>query len=58
MKHRFLAVTAVAFALSTAACANEPACELGAGDSVGAYKVVKAGGLDDGVKVGKPLCYM
>ncbi len=28
------------------------------GDGVGAFKVVKAGGIDDGVEVGKNLCYM
>lgn len=58
MKSHFLAVSAVAFALTTAACAEEPACKLKVGDGVGAYKVVKAGGIDDGVEVGKTLCYM
>ena len=28
------------------------------GDGVGAFQVVKAGGVDDGVEVGKKLCYM
>jgi hypothetical protein len=58
MKRRYLSVAVAAFALTTAACAEDVKCGLGVGDSVGAYKVVKAGGLDDGIEVGKSLCYM
>ena len=42
-----------------AACAGEESGRgLKVGDGVGAFKVVKAGGIDDGVEVGKNLCYM
>jgi hypothetical protein len=58
MKSKSLSAAAALFALAAAACAAEPSCDLGVGDSVGAYKVVKAGGGDDGVEVGKTLCYM
>jgi hypothetical protein len=58
MKRKYFTVAVAAFALSTAACAAELECGLGVDGSVGAYKVVKAGGLDDGVAVGKSLCYM
>jgi hypothetical protein len=44
--------------LSTSAWAGDPSCDLNVGGSVGAYKVVKVGGLDDGVEAGKSLCYM
>ena len=37
---------------------EEPGCGLKVGDGAGAFKVVKAGGIDDGVEVGKNLCYM
>ena len=30
---------------------------LAVGDSVSAFQVVKQGGVDDGVEVGKKLCY-
>ena len=58
MKRKYLSVAVAAFALSAAACAEDAKSGLGVGDSVGAYKVVKAAGLDDGVEVGKSLCYM
>jgi len=58
MKFVFPMVAVAVVALSTAACAGDPSCDLKVGDSVGAYKVVKVGGLDDGVDAGKALCYM
>ncbi len=58
VKGRYLSVAVAAIALSTAVCAEDLKCGLDVGGSVGAYKVVKAAGLDDGVKVGKSLCYM
>lgn len=38
--------------------AAELQCDIKSGDSVGAYTVVKCGGIDDGVAVGKKLCYL
>ena len=52
---------AVALAMFASACAakeKEPGCVLKIGDGVGAFQVVKAGGVDDGVEVGKGLCYL
>jgi hypothetical protein len=51
-------VAAAVVVLSTAAWADDPSCDLKVGGSVGAYKVVKVGGIDDGVEAGKALCYM
>jgi hypothetical protein len=51
-------VAAAVVVLSTAAWAGDPSCDLKVGGSVGAYKVVKVGGIDDGVEAGKALCYM
>ncbi|MEX0611152.1 MAG: hypothetical protein WD229_03435 [Pirellulales bacterium] len=49
---------AALFAGVTAASAGELKSGLQAGDSVGAFDVVKiAGAADDGVQVGKQLCY-
>ena len=46
--------------LAGAAPAGEEPGHVGlkVGDGTGAFKVVKAGGIDDGVEVGKTLCYM
>ena len=51
-------VAVAVVALSTAAWADDPTCDLKVGGSVGAYAVIKAGGIDDGVEAGKKLCYM
>ncbi len=52
---------AVALAWVAVSCVAEetkPGCDLKVGDGVGAFQVVKAGGVDDGVKVGQGLCYL
>ena len=52
---------AVALATIAASCTAEektPGCDLKIGDGVGAFQVVKAGGVDDGVEVGKGLCHL
>lgn len=38
--------------------AEGPGCGLKVDGGVGAFQVVKAGGIDDGVEVGKGLCYI
>lgn len=42
---------------SSMAAAAEPSSGLAVGDAVGAFQVVKAGGIDDGVPAGEQLCY-
>ncbi len=58
----FRSVSAVVtLAMLAASCAAEEKasrCKLKVGDGVGAFQVVKAGGVDDGVEAGKALCYM
>ena len=53
------AVVTVAM-LATSCSANDktPGCDLKVGDGVGAFQVVKVGGVDDGVEVGRGLCYL
>jgi hypothetical protein len=51
-------VAAAIFVLSTAAWADDLPCDLKVGGNVGAFPVFKAGGVDDGVKAGKKLCYL
>ena len=53
--------TALALAMVATSCAakdEQPGCDLKVGDGVGAFQVIKAGGADDGVEVGKGLCYL
>lgn len=57
---RFLATLGVATALLLGAAvvdAGELKSGLQVGQSVPAFQVVKCGGSDDGVKIGKQLCY-
>ncbi len=59
MKTRMLVSVALALTTAVVACAAEPpACKLKIDDDVGAFKVTKSGGVDDGVEVGKSLCYL
>ena len=53
----FLSVAA--FVVVTIACsrAEEVRSGIGVGGRVGTYKATKCGGADDGVPVGKSLCY-
>ena len=58
---RTLILVSAALALATVATpgvAAGPGCDLKVGDGVGAFPVVKAGGAEDGVEVGKTLCYL
>jgi hypothetical protein len=58
-KHMRLSLSIVGtLAAVVPASAADVACDLKVGDGVGAYEVVKAGGIDDGVKVGSKLCYL
>ncbi len=43
--------------LNPMAAAVETSSGLAVGDAVGAFQVVKAGGIDDGVPPGEQLCY-
>jgi len=52
---------ALALAVVATSCAADEkgsGCDLKVGDNVGAFPVVKAGGAEDGVKVGETLCYL
>jgi hypothetical protein len=47
------------FVAGAAAEDKEPLkAKLKVGDGVGAYSAVKVGGAEDGVKIGKALCYL
>jgi hypothetical protein len=52
---------AAALMLATAACAPAPAADtdsgIEVGKRVGSYSATKCGGIEDGVDVGKSLCY-
>ena len=52
-----LGAAAIFMAQTIASGAAELESGLKAGDPVGAFQVVKQGGIDDGVKIGKQLCY-
>lgn len=58
---RLTCVWAAVGVLACAAASPVPAAELqsgiAVGESVGAYSTTKCGGIDDGVEVGKALCY-
>jgi len=59
MKTLMSVSAALAMALVATSCADaEPGLGLSVGDGVGAFQVVKAGGAEDGVEVGKTLCYI
>jgi hypothetical protein len=61
MMRVFGAISATALALVVVACTQVPADEatsgVKVGGSVGSYSGTKAGGIEDGVKVGSALCY-
>ena len=58
MKVQAVLGLAVAFAACAAAAgANELESGLQVGDRIGAFQSVKCGGAEDGVEVGKQLCY-
>ncbi len=60
MKTLLSVSAALALALVAGSCAGgEPSPDgLKVGDGVGAFQVVKAGGVDDGVEAGAKLCYL
>lgn len=51
-------IAGAVLALATAAGAGELKSGPQVGDSVGAFNVVKCGGVDDDVDVGEQLCYV
>jgi hypothetical protein len=57
----FGAISATALALVVVACTQVPADEVASGvkvgSGVGSYSATKAGGIEDGVGVGKAICY-
>jgi hypothetical protein len=57
----FAAISAVALMFVLVACAQAPAEEpvsgVKVGGSIGSYSGTKCGGIEDGVDVGKSLCY-
>ena len=59
MKVQVYSVAAVLLACAAASCfsADAPTSGLAVGDSIGSYSCTKSGGADDGVEVGKSLCY-
>lgn len=61
MKTLMLPGAVLTLAMVATSCTAEektPGCDLKVGDGVGAFRVVKAGGVDDGVEVGQGLCYL
>ena len=58
---RAFSVVAAAFACATlwgsSGCAAEFTSGVQVGERIGAYKSTKCAGVDDGVEVGKTLCY-
>ncbi|MCH5374062.1 MAG: hypothetical protein JJ992_08800 [Planctomycetes bacterium] len=58
---KLCSVSAAALMLLCAACAPAPAADVSSGievgKSVGTYSCTKCGGVEDGVEVGKSLCY-
>jgi len=63
MKTLMLPGAILTLVMFTTSCMAEkktpgPGCDLKVGDGVGAFPVVKAGGVDDGVEVGQGLCYL
>ena len=52
-----VALGAAMFLIASAACAADVTSGIAAGGSVPAYGATKCGGVDDGVAVGKSLCY-
>lgn len=59
MKVHGLSAAACLLVCAVAACVgcNPPAGGVAVGDSIGSYACVKSGGIDDGVEVGRSLCY-
>ena len=59
MKIHVYSAAAVLLVCAVASClaADPPAGGLAVGDPIGSYSCVKSGGADDGVEVGKSLCY-
>jgi len=59
MKTLMSVSAALAMTMVATSCAGaEPGLGLKVGDGVGAFQVVKAGGAEDGAKVGQSLCYI
>jgi len=54
---RFLVAAATVAALSTSGFAAEVESGIPEGGRIGVYTTVKCGGAEDGVKVGRSLCY-
>ena len=58
---RTSSIMATALACATlwvsSGCADELTSGVEVGDRIGSYKSTKCGGVDDGVEVGKSLCY-
>ena len=54
---RILATFGLVMALASVAMAEELKSGLQVGESVGAFNVEKCAGIEDGIAVGKKLCY-
>jgi hypothetical protein len=54
-----LSAAACLLVCAVAACVgcSPPAAGVAVGDPIGSYACVKSGGIDDGVEVGRSLCY-
>jgi len=53
-----LGIAAAVLALAAPTCAAELESGVPVGGSIGAFNVTKCGGAEDGVEIGKSLCYV